>query len=76
LKNAGYSPEENKIRQELMTIEDLIKKCEDPAEKQELQNKLNQKMIRFNSAVAKRGGQTNGSIAKNYEQKVAKKMNF
>lgn len=76
MKNAGYSPEENKMRQEVMSIEDLIKKCEDPDEKEELKRTLSEKMLRFNSAIAKRGGTTNSSLFKNYEQKISKKLNF
>lgn len=74
LKNAGYTVEDNQLKQEMLSIEDLIKKCEDPEENQRLQRKLNEKMLRFNSMMAKRGKNTNSSLFKNYEQKIKNKM--
>jgi hypothetical protein len=74
LKNAGFSPEENKIKQEMMTIEELIKKCEDPSEKNQLQKKLNEKMLRFNQTLSKRGVKTHSSHFKNYSQKIENKF--
>ncbi|WML49875.1 DUF1992 domain-containing protein [Neobacillus sp. PS3-34] len=76
LKNAGYAQEESQLRKEMMSIEDLIRKCEDPDEKQGLQRKLNQKLHRFNGMMAKKGVQTNSSIFKNYEQKIYTKMDL
>lgn len=74
LKNAGFSPEENKLKQEMMSIESMIKNCEDPAEKEKLQKNLNEKLLRFNQAMSKRGAKTNSSLFKNYEQKIDKKL--
>ncbi|MBU5235637.1 DUF1992 domain-containing protein, partial [Vibrio cholerae] len=47
LKNAGYSLEEDKIRQELLSMEDLIRSCETEEEKLVLQRKYNEKLLRF-----------------------------
>ncbi|MGG1676318.1 DnaJ family domain-containing protein [Neobacillus sp. NRS-1170] len=74
LKNAGYTQEESHLRQELMTIEDLIKKTDDSNEKENLQRKLNEKLIRFNQIMSKKGVKTNSSIFKNYELKVQSKL--
>ncbi|WP_423801151.1 DUF1992 domain-containing protein [Neobacillus sp. SAB-20_R2A] len=74
LKNAGFSEEENHLRKEMMTIEDLIKKCDDSGKKEDLQKKLNEKLLRFNQLMSKRGAKTNSSIFKNYEQKVEKRF--
>ncbi|MDN3017627.1 DnaJ family domain-containing protein [Neobacillus drentensis] len=74
LKNAGYTQEESHLRQELMTIEDLIKKTDDSSEKENLQRKLNEKLIRFNQIMSKKGVKTNSSIFKNYELKVQNKL--
>jgi hypothetical protein len=74
MKNAGFSPEENKIKQELMSIEGLIRICEDPVEKEKLQKNLNEKLLRFNQIMSKRGGKTNSSIFKNYQQKIDQKL--
>jgi hypothetical protein len=74
MKNAGFSPEENKIKQEMMSIESLIKNCNDPEEKNKLQKNLNEKLLRFNQTMSKRGGKTNSSVFKNYQQKIDKKL--
>jgi hypothetical protein len=74
MKNAGFSPEENKIKQEMMSIESLMKNCSDPEEKDKLQKNLNEKLLRFNQMMSKRGGKTNSSVFKNYQQKIDKKL--
>ncbi|CRK81913.1 DnaJ family domain-containing protein [Neobacillus massiliamazoniensis] len=73
MKNAGYTEEESSLRQEMMTIESLLKKCDD-SEKDDLQKKLNEKMLRFNQLMSKRGVQTNSSLFKNYQLKVQNKL--
>jgi hypothetical protein len=70
MKNAGYTEEETDLRKELMTIEDLIKKCDDEGERQSLQTQLNEKLLRFNRLMSKRGVQTNSSMFKQYENKL------
>jgi hypothetical protein len=74
MKNAGFTEEENVLRQEMMTIETLLRKCADDEEKAELQGKLNEKLLRFNQMMSKRGGQTNSAIFKNYQQKMQSKF--
>jgi hypothetical protein len=74
LKNSGYSPEENKLRQEVISIEDLIRKCENPEEKEKLNQQLGQKLLTYNKIMSKRGGKTNSSVFKNYERKIQKKL--
>jgi hypothetical protein len=74
LKNAGYSPEENTLKQELLSIEGLIRNCESPEEKDHLQKKMNEKLHRFNQMMSKRGARTNSSIFKNYSQKIDRKF--
>lgn len=76
LKNAGYTQEECQLRQEMVTFENLIKKCDDSGEKENLQKNLNEKLIRFNQLMSKRGVKTNSAIFKNYEQKVQKKIKY
>jgi hypothetical protein len=70
MKNAGYTEEETDLRKELMTIEDLIKKCDNEDEKQSLQKQLNEKLLRFNRLMSKRGVQTNSAMFKQYERKL------
>ncbi|MBI0579240.1 DUF1992 domain-containing protein [Neobacillus cucumis] len=74
LKNAGYTEEESHLRREMTTIEDLMKKCDDPAEREGLRRKLNEKLLRFNQMMSKRGVKTNSSFFKNYEHKVHNKL--
>jgi len=74
LKNAGYSPEENLLKQEMLSIEGLLKDCEDQDEQRQLQKKLNEKLLRYNRMLSKRRVNTNSSVFKNYEQKINKKL--
>ena len=74
MKNAGFSEEEGRLRQEMLGIEDLLKQCEEN-ERESLQKKLNEKLLRFNQLMAKRGVKTNSSMFKNYELKVRRKIN-
>ncbi|WP_026573956.1 DnaJ family domain-containing protein [Bacillus sp. UNC438CL73TsuS30] len=74
LKNAGYTEEEGHLRREMTTIEDLMKKCDDPGEREGLRRKLNEKLLRFNQMMSKRGVKTNSSFFKNYEHKVQNKL--
>ena len=73
MKNAGFSEEEGRLRQEMIGIEDLLKKC-DENDRESLQKKLNEKLLRFNQLMAKRGVKTNSSMFKNYELKVQRKI--
>ncbi|WP_264740304.1 DUF1992 domain-containing protein [Cytobacillus firmus] len=74
MKNAGFTDEENQVKKEMLTIEDLIKQCEDQEEKKALQKKLNEKMLRFNSMMSKRRQNTNSSLFKNYGEKINNKL--
>ncbi|MBT2661976.1 DUF1992 domain-containing protein [Bacillus sp. ISL-45] len=74
LKNAGFSPEEQRLRQEVMSIEDLIRNCENPDEKNRLNQELSQKLLRYNKIMSSRGAKTNSYLFKNYERKIEKKL--
>ncbi|MCM3585532.1 DUF1992 domain-containing protein [Mesobacillus maritimus] len=74
MKNAGFTPEESVLRQEVMTIEDLIRNCHDESERERLNRQLNEKLLHYNRMISKRGMKTNSSIFKNYEQKIEKKL--
>ena len=74
LKNGGYTEEPTKLRQEIVSIEILIAESTDQAEQADMRNKLNQKLLRYNSIMSKRGAKTNSSVFKNYSQKVIKKL--
>lgn len=74
LKNAGYSTEENKLKQELLSIEGLIKDSSDESERQQLKEKLNKTLLQFNRLLSNRRVNTNSSIFKSYEHKIYKKI--
>jgi hypothetical protein len=74
LKNSGFSPEVNKLRQEVMTIEDLIRTCENPDEKEKLTQQLGQKLLKYNKVMSSRGSSTNSALFKNYERKIQNKL--
>ncbi|RSD26714.1 DUF1992 domain-containing protein [Mesobacillus subterraneus] len=74
LQNAGFSPEEQKLRQEVMSIEDLIRTCENPEEKDRLNQELSHKLLKYNKIMSSRGVKTNSSLFKNYERKIEKKL--
>lgn len=74
LKNSGYAEEESHLRKEMMTIEDLIKKCDNSSEKDNLVRKMNEKLLRYNQLMSKRGARTNSALFKNYDLKIQNKL--
>lgn len=74
LKNAGYTQEESTLKKEMMSIEDLIKQGGNESEQSGLKNELNEKLLKYNSVLSKRGVKTNSSLFKNYERKIENKL--
>ncbi|MET1031918.1 DUF1992 domain-containing protein [Domibacillus tundrae] len=74
MKNAGFTPEDANLRQDIRNLERLINDCIDPEQKQELKRQLNEKMLRYNQMLSKKRIDTNSGIFKNYEQKIEKKL--
>ncbi len=74
MKNAGYTEEESNLRKEMMTIEDLIRKCSNEQEKEALQKQLNEKILRFNRLLSSRKVRTNSSAFRRYETKINTKF--
>ena len=74
LRNAGYSLEEDKIRQELLSLEDLIRSCKTEEEKVELQRKYNEKLWRFNKMLKERTGTSHAKHFTTYQKKVENKL--
>lgn len=74
MQNAGFSPEEMDAKKELMTIEDLIRHSEDELETEGLRRQLNEKLLKYNSMLSKKGIKTNSTVFKRYEQKIEKKF--
>lgn len=74
LKNAGYTDEQNRLRQEMLSIEDLIRKVQNPEEKEQLRKQLNEKMLRYNRLMSSNRVKTNSAGFKNYRQQIVKKL--
>jgi hypothetical protein len=74
MKNAGFTQEESSLKKEVMSIQDLIRQCSNETEKEDLKQELNEKLLKYNSILSKRGIKTNSSLFKNYEQKIEKKL--
>ncbi|KYD07599.1 MAG: DUF1992 domain-containing protein [Caldibacillus debilis] len=76
LKNANFtiSAEEDKLKQEMLTIEKLIQACGDETERARLQKKLTEKLLRYNQFLSKRRIKTNSSVFKNYAEKLEKRF--
>jgi len=74
MKNAGMiDNEETALKKELLTIEDLIDKCEDEGERVILQQKYNQKQLRLSQVLKKRGS-SNSAIFKDYQSRINEKF--
>ncbi|SFQ95829.1 protein of unknown function [Desulfoscipio geothermicus DSM 3669] len=71
LKNAGMLPQELEMEKEIVSLRRLINCCYDKQEKDVLTKKLNEKTLRFNMLMEKRGR----SLALNlYEDKIYKRL--
>ncbi|REJ23109.1 MAG: DUF1992 domain-containing protein [Bacillaceae bacterium] len=73
LRNAGMVDQENDLKKELLTIQDLLKCCEDEAERKKLQQKLSEKQLALERIVKKRNI-FNTSASQFYKDKVYKKL--
>lgn len=73
LKNAGYVREEAELRKELLTLEDLLRCCEDDEEKRELEKKRTEKQLRLAELMKKRG-QTNSKALRDYGRRIEEKF--
>jgi hypothetical protein len=73
LKNAGMLDDENKLKKEILGLNDLIATCSDPSERATLKRKLNDKLLRYNQLMEKKNI-TQGSAYKEYEDKIDKRL--
>lgn len=74
MKNAGFTPEDANLRQDMRKLERLINDCVDPEQKRDLKRQLDEKLLRYNQMLSKKRINTNSSIFKNYEQRIEKKL--
>lgn len=77
LKNAGVLPEELQLKKEIMTLQKLLDCCyDDRAEESEinrLRKKLNEKVLRYDMIMEKRGMGSNHALSY-YKNKIYKKL--
>jgi len=74
MKNAGMiDNEETALKKELLSIEDLLDKCEDDDKRVILQQRLNQKQLRLSQMLKKRGS-SNSSVFKDYQNRINDKF--
>ncbi|ANF96720.1 DnaJ family domain-containing protein [Paenibacillus bovis] len=73
MKNANIMPEELTLRQEMLTLTDLITACQHDGERQELRKRLDEKTLRLNMLTAQNGWANNPSYGR-YENKIRKRL--
>jgi hypothetical protein len=71
LKNAGVLPEEMQLKKEIVSLQNLLDACYNEAEKQTLQQKMNEKVLRFNMMMEK---QLHKPTHQQYRAKILKKL--
>ncbi len=71
LKNAGVLPEEMQLKKDILSLQDLVKACEDDTEKNALQQKMNEKILRYNMMMEKH---LNKPTYQKYHAKIMKKF--
>lgn len=73
MKNAGVLPEELQLRKEMLTLQDLIKCCDDEREQEKLQRELSALRLRYQSVMAQRGWSAS-AVFREYEEKIEDKL--
>ncbi|UMZ72629.1 DnaJ family domain-containing protein [Natranaerofaba carboxydovora] len=68
LKNSGHLPEELELKKDMVNLEKLIESCHDEEEKETYRKRLNEKTLRFNFMLEKRG--IKKSVLKAYKKKI------
>jgi hypothetical protein len=71
LKNAGVLPAEMQLKKEIVSLKNLLDACYDETEKQTLQQKMNEKVLRYNMMMEK---QLHKPTCQKYHAKIMKKL--
>jgi hypothetical protein len=71
LKNAGVLPEEMQLKKEVVSLKTLLDACYDETERQALQRKMNEKMLRYNMMMEKK---LHKPTYQKYHAKIMKKL--
>ena len=73
LKNAGMIPPEMEQKKELVDLQSLIDCCKDEGQKAKLKKTLNEKLLRFNLMMERRG-RSSCAAFEAYEEKILEKL--
>jgi hypothetical protein len=71
LKNAGVLPEEMQLKKEIVSLKNLLDACYDETERHALQQKMNEKTLRYNMMMEK---QLHKPTHQKYHAKIMKKL--
>lgn len=71
LKNAGYLPEELQLHQDLLTLKDLVARCDDPEQQQQARRQLSLKQLQYD-LLMERNGRNLGY--RDYAEKLRKRL--
>ncbi|WPP39618.1 DnaJ family domain-containing protein [Paenibacillus hunanensis] len=73
MKNANIMPEELTLRQEMLTLSDLIAACQQDEERLRLRKKLDEKTLRLNMLTAQKDWSSNSAYNR-YESKIRQRL--
>ena len=71
LKNAGVLPEEMQLKKEIVSLKTLLAACYDESERQTLQQKMHEKMLRYSMMMEK---QLHKPTYQKYHAKIMKRL--
>ena len=71
LKNAGVLPEEMQLKKALVSLKTLLDACYDETERRALQQKMNEKTLRYNMMMEKK---LHNTAHQQYRAKLMKKL--
>jgi hypothetical protein len=71
LKNAGVLPPEMQLKKEILSLQDLLRACEDTAERGRMEQQLSEKLLRFNMMMERH---VHKPAYRQYQGKMRKKL--
>lgn len=75
LKNAGMLPEELQLRKDIVTLNDLLRCCEDDKERERLSKQLRLKRLKFNQIMEKRSV-AHTSVFQSYRSRIFNRLHL
>jgi hypothetical protein len=71
LLNAGVLPEEMQVKKDVVSLQQLLAACADPAEQASLRHRLNEKTLRYNMMMERRHC---APTLRHYHAKILRKL--